>query len=93
MAARLEADGNLQDNAVRRTPEFITGGWRDGDERFDVVTGRRAVVERSFAAAAEETSGVTVRRGVAGIGVLTGPPLPSTRGGWTRWRFSPQAAR
>ncbi len=74
VAARLRADGALQDNVLGGAPDFITGGWRDGDERFDVMTGRRAVVERSVASAAEETPGVTVRRGVAVAGLLTGSP-------------------
>ncbi len=38
---------------------------RPGDERFWFVTGRRPVVESLFAAAAEETPGVEVRRGRA----------------------------
>ena len=74
VAARLEADGALQDNILRGVPDFITGGWRDGDERFDVITGRRAMVERSVAAVAEDTPGVTIRRGVAVAGLLTGAP-------------------
>ena len=73
VVARLEADGALRDNAVGSAPDFITGGWRDGDERFEVITGRRAMVERSVAVAAEETPGVTLRRGVAVTGLLTGP--------------------
>lgn len=72
VTARLEADGALKDNVLRSAPDFITGGWRDGDERFDVITGRRAMVERSIAAAAEDTPGLTVRRGVAVAGLLTG---------------------
>jgi len=72
VVARLEADGALQDNILRGVPDFITGGWRDGDERFDVITGRRAMVERSVAAAAENTPGVTIRRGVAVAGLLAG---------------------
>jgi 2-polyprenyl-6-methoxyphenol hydroxylase-like FAD-dependent oxidoreductase len=74
VAARLEADGALQDNIIRGVPDLLTGGWRDGDERFDVITGRRAMVERSVAAAADDTPGVTVRRGVAVAGLLTGAP-------------------
>jgi 2-polyprenyl-6-methoxyphenol hydroxylase-like FAD-dependent oxidoreductase len=72
VAARLEADGALQGNILRDVPDFITGGWRDGDERFDFITGRRAMVERSVASAADDTPGVTVRRGVAVAGLLTG---------------------
>lgn len=74
VAARLAADGAHGDNPLRSAPDFITGGWRPGDERFEVITGRRAMVERSVATAAEETPDVTVRRGVAVAGLLTGAP-------------------
>ncbi|MBK5305817.1 MAG: FAD-dependent oxidoreductase [Frankiaceae bacterium] len=45
---------------------------RDGDERFRCPTGRRPVVEAVFAARAERTPGVIVRRGVDVAGFLTG---------------------
>lgn len=47
---------------------------RAGDDRFRFVTGRRPVVESVVARAAERQPGVTVRRGVAVAGLLTGPP-------------------
>ena len=47
---------------------------RAGDERFDVLTGRRPVVEAAFAQVAEETPGVTIRRGVVVDGPLLGSP-------------------
>ncbi|MGY1666902.1 NAD(P)/FAD-dependent oxidoreductase [Geodermatophilus sp. SYSU D00696] len=45
---------------------------RPGDERLRFVTGRRPVVESAVAAAAEETPGVTVRRGVRVAGLRPG---------------------
>ncbi|MDT7572620.1 MAG: hypothetical protein QOE05_2794 [Actinomycetota bacterium] len=45
---------------------------RDGDDRFRCPTGRRPVVEAVFAARADRTPGVTVRRGVDVTGFLTG---------------------
>ncbi|MCU1590507.1 MAG: dependent oxidoreductase [Frankiales bacterium] len=45
---------------------------RAGDERFRVPTGRRPMIEAVFAAAAEDTPGVTVRRGVEVAELLTG---------------------
>jgi 2-polyprenyl-6-methoxyphenol hydroxylase-like FAD-dependent oxidoreductase len=48
---------------------------RPGDERFRFVTGRRPVFEAVFAHAAEETPGVTIRRGVGVDGLLTRPPV------------------
>lgn len=43
---------------------------RPGDERFRSLTGRRPVLEATFAAAAAEEPGVTVRRGVQLSGLL-----------------------
>ena len=42
-----------------------------GDERFPYVTGRRPVVEAVLATAAAEEGGVDIRRGVAGVGLVT----------------------
>jgi 2-polyprenyl-6-methoxyphenol hydroxylase-like FAD-dependent oxidoreductase len=44
---------------------------RDGDDRFRCPTGRRPLVEAVFAARAERTPGVVVRRGVDVTGFLT----------------------
>jgi 2-polyprenyl-6-methoxyphenol hydroxylase-like FAD-dependent oxidoreductase len=65
VAAALEAAGALRYNTVAAIPDALTGGVRPGDDRFEVLTGRRPLVEAVFAAAAEATSGCTVRRGVA----------------------------
>jgi 2-polyprenyl-6-methoxyphenol hydroxylase-like FAD-dependent oxidoreductase len=45
---------------------------RPGDERFETLTGRRPVLESAFARVAESTSGVTIRRGIAVDGPITG---------------------
>src|SRR4051794_23096191 len=70
----LDADGVLRYNAVALAPESLTGGFRDGDERFEAMTGRRPMVEAAFARTAEATPSVTVCRGVAVTALLTGEP-------------------
>jgi 2-polyprenyl-6-methoxyphenol hydroxylase-like FAD-dependent oxidoreductase len=72
VAARLEKDGAVRFNPVSDAPDFITGGARDGDDRFQMLSGRRAVVERSVASVAEETPGLRVRRGVSVEGLACG---------------------
>ncbi len=68
----MVAEGALRLNPLVGIPEMITGGWRDGDERFDVVTARRPVGESVVATMAAATPGLTIRRGVGVSGVLTG---------------------
>ncbi|HVC69507.1 MAG TPA: NAD(P)-binding protein [Acidimicrobiales bacterium] len=68
----LEAAGALRLNFVMDAPTELTGGTRPGDGDFEVVTARRPVVESVIAACADDTPGVTVRRGVAIAGVTTG---------------------
>jgi 2-polyprenyl-6-methoxyphenol hydroxylase-like FAD-dependent oxidoreductase len=70
----LEADGVLRYNPLALAPESMTGGHQDGDERFEAMTGRRPMVEAAFARTADATPGVTVQRGVAVKGLLTGEP-------------------
>ena len=67
----MVAAGALRMNPLAGIPEAITGGWRDGDERFDTVTARRPVGESVVASMAATTPGVTIRRGVGVSGVLT----------------------
>ena len=68
--AMVEA-GALRMNPFVGVPDEITGGWREGDERFGSVTARRPVGESVVATMAASTSGVTIRRGVGVAGVLT----------------------
>ena len=68
----MVAAGALRMNPLAAIPAEISGGPRDGDSRFDSVTARRPVGESVVASMAAATSGVTIRRGVAVAGVLTG---------------------
>ena len=82
LVSLLEASGALRTNPIAAAPESITGGWQEGDERFDVVTGRRPVVEACVARQAESTPGVTVRRGVkvSALQVDSTEPVPQIVG-------------
>jgi 2-polyprenyl-6-methoxyphenol hydroxylase-like FAD-dependent oxidoreductase len=74
VAAALQDAGALRLNFIRDVlPPTMTGGWQDGDERFEWLTGRRVLVEAVMAAAAAETPGVEVRRGVGVTGLTVGP--------------------
>jgi 2-polyprenyl-6-methoxyphenol hydroxylase-like FAD-dependent oxidoreductase len=74
VAKDLEAAGALRLNFIRDVlPEAMSGGWRDGDERFEWLTGRRPFMEAVVAAAAEAVPGVEVRRGTAVTGLTSGP--------------------
>jgi 2-polyprenyl-6-methoxyphenol hydroxylase-like FAD-dependent oxidoreductase len=78
VVAALERDGALRVNPMSSIPAAFTGGHREGDERYEMLSGRRAVVERSVASVAERTPGLTIRRGVAVDGLTAvesiGPP-------------------
>jgi 2-polyprenyl-6-methoxyphenol hydroxylase-like FAD-dependent oxidoreductase len=81
----LQAAGGLRLNFIRDVlPEAMTGGWRDGDEYYEWLTGRRAVVEAVLAAAAEATPGVEIRRGVTVSDLVSGtsarPGIPHVAG-------------
>jgi 2-polyprenyl-6-methoxyphenol hydroxylase-like FAD-dependent oxidoreductase len=75
VAKALQAAGGLRLNFIRDVlPAEATGGWRDGDEHYELLTGRRAVVEAVLATAAESAPGVEVRRGTAVTGLISGTP-------------------
>ena len=67
----MVAAGALRMNPLSGIPDEITGGWRDGDERFESVTARRPIGESVIAAFSSKTSGVAIRRGVGVAGLLT----------------------
>ena len=73
----LDADGVLRFNPVMSAPDFVTGGYREGDERFEALTGRRPMVEGAFARVADATPGITVHRGTAVQALLTGDSVVS----------------
>jgi flavin-dependent dehydrogenase len=86
--AALQAAGALRLNYIRDVlPSSTTGGWRDGDDRYEILTGRRPVVEAVLAAQAESACNVEVRRGVAvsGLAAATArPEVPNVVGVQTR---------
>ena len=71
VAKALDDAGALRINPVAAAPAEMTGGVRPGDEDFEILTGRRPVVESATARVAEATAGVTIRRGCAVAGLLT----------------------
>jgi 2-polyprenyl-6-methoxyphenol hydroxylase-like FAD-dependent oxidoreductase len=73
VAAGLDAAGGLRFNFVADAPADLTGGLRPDDGQFEMLTGRRPVVEAVVAKAAASTPGVSVRRGTAVAGLLQGP--------------------
>src|SRR6478735_6431581 len=64
----LEDLGGVRTSMLGALPDEMTGGKRDGDERFETVTGRRPVLEAVVAQAAKRTDGLTVCRGVDATG-------------------------
>jgi flavin-dependent dehydrogenase len=73
VARALEAAGAFRRNFVRdMLPVSVTGGLRAGDERFEILTGRRPFVEAVFAARAQSTPGIEIRRGIAVTGLVVG---------------------
>jgi 2-polyprenyl-6-methoxyphenol hydroxylase-like FAD-dependent oxidoreductase len=79
----LVAAGALRHNRVTALPPAVNGGVWAGDERFEMVTGRRPLVESVLAALAAREPGVEIRRGVAVQGLLvdgTHGTVPHVRG-------------
>jgi 2-polyprenyl-6-methoxyphenol hydroxylase-like FAD-dependent oxidoreductase len=73
VADTLQAAGGQRLNIMRDlVPAEMSGGWRDGDECYEWLTGRRTVVEAVLAAAAESTPGLEIRRGTAVVGLTSG---------------------
>ena len=69
----LEDAGALRLNFIKAVlPAAASGGWHEGDERYEWLTGRRVLVEAVLAAAAESAPGVEVRRGTAVAGLVSG---------------------
>jgi len=72
LAADLDAAGACRLNIVGAIPEEMRGALEPSDDRFVILSGRRVVVEAVTAARAQETKGVTVRRGVVVRTLVTG---------------------
>jgi 2-polyprenyl-6-methoxyphenol hydroxylase-like FAD-dependent oxidoreductase len=77
LVPQLAAAGALRINPVLdgMPPTVADKARRDGDEQFDVITGRRPVFEWVVARAAAAEPNVDIRRGVAVTGLLTGPSV------------------
>jgi 2-polyprenyl-6-methoxyphenol hydroxylase-like FAD-dependent oxidoreductase len=67
----LRDAGCLSFNPLEVIPAEITGGLRDGDDRFRAITGRRPVVESVLARSADATPGLELRRGAPIAGLVT----------------------
>ncbi len=79
VSSALEREGAVRFRPLLDMPESISGGRRPGDERRELLSGRRAMVERVMASQAEATPGVEIRRGCAVTGLVSGPDdLPGT---------------
>jgi 2-polyprenyl-6-methoxyphenol hydroxylase-like FAD-dependent oxidoreductase len=78
----LEAAGALRHNRVTALPTAVSGGVWPGDERFDMVTGRRPLIEAVLARLAAREPGVEIRRGIGVRGVIadTHGAIPHIRG-------------
>ncbi|MET0147436.1 MAG: FAD-dependent oxidoreductase [Ilumatobacteraceae bacterium] len=76
----LVGHGALRLNRMQAMPDTITGGFRPGDERFEVVTGRRPMIEAAMALAVAQEDGVVVRRGVAVRGLTVAADGPGHDG-------------
>ena len=74
LVGALVAAGACRYNIASNIPDTMKGGVREGDERFDCITGRRTVVEAVTSRVAEGTPGVAVRRGAAVSGLLSATP-------------------
>ena len=74
LATSLVDAGACRYNIVANIPDEMKGGSRPDDAIFEVITGRRTFTESATAWTCEETKGVTVRRGTAVEGLLTGAP-------------------
>ncbi len=64
--------GAITYNALANIPDEMKGGVRPGDDRFDLITGRRPMVEAVTARLCEETEHVDIRRGTAVRTLLSG---------------------
>jgi 2-polyprenyl-6-methoxyphenol hydroxylase-like FAD-dependent oxidoreductase len=74
LAAALVAEGAYRFNPMSILPDSVTGGYRPGDERFEQLTGRRPMVEATFARLAEREPGVQIRRGASVRGLVRAEP-------------------
>ena len=75
LAAKMDGLGAIRHQPTAVLPAELTGGVRPGDEQFTALTGRRPMLETAVGRLAVSTPGLTVRRGVAVGGFVTGPSV------------------
>lgn len=73
----LDEAGALRFNPLDFMPEQSAGGRRESDSDYEMLTGRRPVVEAVMARLAESTPGVRLRRGAAVSGLVARAPAPA----------------
>jgi 2-polyprenyl-6-methoxyphenol hydroxylase-like FAD-dependent oxidoreductase len=76
LAEALGRAGALRFNPLALAPPAAIGGFRESDRAYEMLTGRRAVMEAVIAGEAQAAPGVGVRRGVEVAGLVTGDPAP-----------------
>jgi 2-polyprenyl-6-methoxyphenol hydroxylase-like FAD-dependent oxidoreductase len=74
---RIEELGGRRFSLISVLPPSVAGKPRQGDERFETLTGRRPVLECAFAQLADDTPGVKVLRGVSATGPILGTSVRS----------------
>lgn len=88
----LLAVGAQEFNTLLSLPDSLRGPARPGDERFDIVTTRRPVLEATLARAAARNPNITVQRGSRVTGLIAAGgsrPIPHVAGVITQnrsWR-------
>jgi 2-polyprenyl-6-methoxyphenol hydroxylase-like FAD-dependent oxidoreductase len=73
----LGEGGMLRFDPLALVPPALAGERQAGDGDYEMLTGRRPVVESVIARMAEATPGVTIRRGVVVTGLTTAEPRSS----------------
>jgi len=68
----LEDAGARRVNPFREAPAEVTGGFRETDTVYDAVTARRPIAEAAIAGVVTANENVTIRRGDAVAGLITG---------------------
>src|SRR3954453_8642315 len=73
----VEALGAIRFNPMLLVPEETSGGYRESDAEFTMVSARRPVMETALARAGARTDRLEVRRGAAVAGLLTDGDAPN----------------
>jgi 2-polyprenyl-6-methoxyphenol hydroxylase-like FAD-dependent oxidoreductase len=74
VAKALAEAGALRFDPLALVRPDMAGERRDGDGDYEMLTGRRPVMESVVAQAAESTPGIILRRGVTVAGLIAGEP-------------------